>query len=143
MNQYLETKWEVQNLETIKSFVEFQRYDNHSYMFAIIYSSTNWHIGNIKIGPIHPHYKHADISYFIGEKALWGKGCATEVIKLISQFGFEDLHLHRIEAGVYDCAIGSQIALEKNGFQREAVFRDSVIFNGQYIDTYRYALVNY
>ena len=72
---------------------------------------------------------------------MWGKGCATEAIKLITQFGFEDLHLHRIGAGIYDCAIGSRIALEKNGFHKEAVFKDSVIFKGQYINTYRYALI--
>ena len=98
-------------------------------------------IGNIKIGPINKKHNHADISYFIGEKDLWNKGIATECINLASSFGFSDLHLHRVEAGTYSKAIGSQKALEKNGFSREGVFRKQAISNGEYIDVYRYGLL--
>ena len=51
------------------------------------------------------------------------------------------MNLHRIEAGTYAKAIGSQRALEKNGFTKEAVFRKQVIFNGEYMDVYRYGLL--
>lgn len=141
VNQYLETKWSEQNMESIRFFVESQRENNHSILFAILENETERHIGNIKIGPVHPHYKHADISYFIGEKDYWHKGIATEAIKLVSGFGFNELHLHRIEAGAYDCAVGSWRALERCGFKREGVFTEQVILKGSYIDTYRYALL--
>ena len=141
VNQYLETKWSEQNIGTIKSFVETQIENDHSVLFAIISKENDKHIGNIKIGPVHPHYRHADISYFIGDKAYWHKGIATEAIKLVCKYGFEKLSLHRIEAGAYDCAIGSWKALEKCGFKREGVFKDQVLFNGQFIDIYRYGLL--
>ena len=141
VNQYLETKWSTHNLETILSFVKSQKENNHSFLLAIISNDNNRHIGNIKIGPIHPQYKHADISYFIGEKEYWYKGIATEAIKLLCDFGFNELELHRIEAGTYGCAIGSWRALEKNGFKREGVFKEQIFFNGSYIDVYRYALL--
>ena len=141
VNQYLETKWSDQNLESIKAFVESQRNNNHSVLLAIVLKENNIHIGNIKIGPIHPHYSHADISYFIGEKRYWHRGIATEAIELICRFGFEDLHLHRIEAGAYECAIGSWKALEKCGFKREGVLRKQVLFNNAFIDIYRYGLL--
>lgn len=141
VNQYLETKYMDQNLESIRSFVESQRENNHSILFAIIDNESDKHIGNIKIGPVHPHYNHADISYFIGEKDFWHRGIATEAIGLISGFGFDNLHLHRIEAGAYDCAIGSWRALEKCGYKREGVFKEQVFFNGSYIDIYRYAIL--
>lgn len=44
------------------------------------------------------HYNYADISYFIGEKLLWGKGVDSEVIRLITDYGFSKLKLHKIEA---------------------------------------------
>ena len=141
VNQYLETKWSDQNIESIKVFVESQRNNDHSVLFAIVLKENNTHIGNIKIGPIHPHYSHADISYFIGEKEHWHKGIATEAIELISKFGFEDLNLHRIEAGAYECAIGSWKALEKCGFKREGILRKQVLFKDNYIDIYRYGLL--
>lgn len=141
VNLYLETKWYEQNITTIKSFVESQRENNHSVLFAIILKNNNRHIGNIKIGPIHPHYLHADISYFIGDKHQWHRGIATEAIKLICEFGFNELNLHRIEAGAYDCAIGSWKALEKCGFKREGILREHVLLNDKYIDIYRYGLL--
>ncbi len=141
VNQHLETKWSEQNLESIKSFVKDQRENAHSYLFAIICKENDTHIGNIKIGPIHSHDHHADISYFIGDVNYWNKGIATEAIALICKFGFDDLALHRIEAGTYSCAIGSWKALEKCGFKREGIFREQVFFNGKYIDMYRYGLL--
>ncbi len=142
VNQYLETRWTKQDIETITEFVKAQRDNNHSVLFAIIRNENSKHIGNIKIGPINFHHHHADISYFIGEKSEWNKGYASEAIQLICRFGFDELHLHRIEAGAYCEAIGSIRALEKNGFRREAVFREQVVSReGQYLDVYRYALL--
>lgn len=141
VNQYLETKWSDQNIESIRTFVQSQRDNAHSVLFAIVCRKDDVHIGNIKIGPIHPHYSYADISYFIGEKEYWHKGLATEAIRLVCQFGFEQLSLHRIEAGAYDCAIGSWRALENCGFKREGIFRKQVSFHGKYIDVYRYGLL--
>lgn len=128
-------------MDSIRDFVKYQRENNHSILFAIRLTETDRHIGNIKIGPINVHHNHADISYFIGEKTLWNQGIATECINLVSGFGFSDLNLHRVEAGAYVKAVGSWKALEKNGFTREAVFRQQVISDGQYIDVYRYGLL--
>lgn len=142
VNKYLETKWSRQDIGSIKAFVRAQRENNHSVLFAIVSNTEKGHIGNIKIGPVHEHYKHADISYFIGDKRFWNKGIATEAIKLVCEYGFEELGLHRIEAGVYAVAVGSWKALEKNGFQREGVFREQVILGGGgYMDIYRYGLL--
>ncbi len=142
VNQYLETKWSEQNAETIRAFVDSQRKNDNSILFAIVLKSKDQHIGNIKIGPIHPHYHHADISYFIGEKEYWHKGIATEAIRLVCKYGFEKLGLHRIEAGAYDCAIGSWKGLEKSGFKREGVFKEQVYFNESYINVYRYGILS-
>ena len=141
VNQYLETKWSNWDLKAIRGFVASQRDSDHSILFSIFFNENERHIGNIKIGPIHEQYHHADISYFIGEKNLWGKGIATEAIHLVCEFGFIDLGLHRLEAGAYCEAVGSWKALERNGFRREAVFREQVIFEGKYIDVYRYGLL--
>lgn len=141
VNQYLETKWHEQTIDSIKAFVQSVIDSDNSMLFAIIDKETDYHIGNIKIGPIHSHYKHADISYFIGNKKMWGSGRATEAIKLVCKYGFDVLELHRIEAGTYDCAIGSQKVLEKNFFKREAIYREQVYYKNRYIDIFRYGLL--
>lgn len=141
VNQYLETKWSEQDIDAVRLFVKTQMENVHSVLFAIVNMDNDLHIGNIKIGPVHSHYKHADISYFIGEKTYWNKGIVSEAINLVCQFGFVNLNLHRIEAGAYECAIGSWKALEKCNFKREGVFRKQVFFNNEYIDIYRYGLL--
>lgn len=139
VNNFLETRHYKQNLNSIRDFVKSQIENNHSFLFAIIYKSE--HVGNIKLGPINPHHNHADVSYFIGEKECWGKGIATESIHLICNFAFEELNLHRLEAGAYSEAVGSWKALEKNGFKREAIFREQVLSDDKYMDVYRYGLL--
>lgn len=141
VNQYLETRWSEQTLENVQGFVISQRENDHSYLMAIILNENHRHIGNIKIGPINRYHKHADLSYFIGDRSLWGKGIATEAIYLASDFAFNDLGLHRVEAGVYSLAVGSWKAMEHNGFKREAVFREQAICKDSYIDIYRYGLL--
>lgn len=141
VNKYLETKWVVQDIGTIKEFVETQIEAPDSILFAIL-NPLGAHIGNIKIGPIHRHYKHADVSYFIGDKTEWNHGIATEAIRLACEYGFEELGLHRMEAGTYQNAVGSQRALEKNGFIKEAVLRKQCLFHNEWIDVYRYGLLS-
>ena len=141
VNGFLETRWSTQTLDVIKSFVEGIRQSNHSYLFAItIREGANGgtrHIGNIKIGPINPFYAYADISYFIGEEDCWGKGIATEAISLVCKFGFEELGLHKIQAGVFGKNIGSIKALKRVGFKNEGCLREQ-LFTFDNVDDHLY-----
>lgn len=123
VNQYLETRWNTQSIESIKEFVSGMLESEGNYLFAIIENSTKKHIGNIKIGPINTHHSFADISYFIGDRTAWGKGYATEAIKLVTAFGFDVLGLHRIQAGLYEDNIGSEKCLLKAGYSYEGSLR--------------------
>ncbi len=62
----------------------------------------------------------AFIGYFLDKKHN-GKGYTTEATKLIVKYAFNELKLHRIEAGVQPHNIGSIRVLEKSGFHREKV----------------------
>lgn len=130
INRYLETRWSEQSLESIQSFVASKIKAESEYLFAIIEKETDQHIGNIKIGPVNSHHKYADVSYFIGEKSCWGKGYATEAIRLITRFGFESLGLYKVQAGVYEKNIGSIKALKKVGFVQEGCLRKQLCSEG-------------
>ena len=124
VNKYLETRFELQTLQSIRQFVDSIVESDSSYLFAMnTNDGTKKHIGNIKLGPIHPQYSYADISYFIGDRGYWGKGIATEAIKLVAGFAFDQLKLHRVQAGVFEDNIGSIKALEKAGFIIEGKFQ--------------------
>lgn len=119
--RYLETRWRPQTLADVREFVASMLGADHSYLFAIVFQGQ--HVGNIKVGPINRFHAHADVSYFVGDRSVWGQGIATDAIRVICRVAFDRLGLHRVQAGLYASNGGSRRALEKAGFQLEGNFR--------------------
>ena len=80
----------------------------------------------------------AELGYWIGEP-YWGRGIATQAIELITDYGFKELKLERIYAGVFDFNKASRKVLEKNGYQLEGILRNAIVKNAIIRDEYRYA----
>lgn len=129
VNYFLETRWSKQNICSIRQFVTSCLNDSYTYLFAIIARPNNRHVGNIKLGPIQVKHKNAQVSYFIGDKEVWGCGYATEALKLCSWFAFDILKLYRLEASIYGSHHASRHLLEKSGFTLEACFKKRLILN--------------
>jgi [ribosomal protein S5]-alanine N-acetyltransferase len=126
VNRYLETRWSAQTIDSIRVFVGSMIESPHSYLFAILLdgdSPSGKHVGNIKVGPVIPHHDFADVSYFIGDRNAWGRGLATEAVRVATRFGFERLKLHRLQAGLYETNVGSFRVLEKAGYVYEGRLR--------------------
>lgn len=85
--------------------------------------------------------RHATLSYILS-KHYWNKGIMTEALAAIIQFGFEHIHLHRIEAQVAYPNFASARLLEKLGFQEEGRLRDRQYTNNQFVDEILFALIN-
>ncbi|MDQ0227269.1 GNAT family N-acetyltransferase [Metabacillus niabensis] len=71
-----------------------------------------------------------------------GKGYATEAVKLIVNYAFTTLKLHRIEAGVMPHNISSIRVLEKAGFEKEGISKKNVKINGRWEDHQTLAIIN-
>ena len=83
----------------------------------------------------------AVLSYILS-KHYWNKGIMTEALAGIIQFGFEHIHLHRIEAQVAYPNLASARVLEKLGFQEEGRLRDRQYVDNQFVDERMFALIN-
>lgn len=75
--------------------------------------------------------RNAECIIDIGEKEVWGKGYGLEAMKLLLDFGFLEMNLHRISLRVFSFNGGAIKLYEKLSFQqegraREAIFRDGV-----------------
>lgn len=73
------------------------------------------------------------LGYWAGE-AHAGKGYITEAVKLLSQFVFDELHLHRLQAACLLDNEASKIVLTKAGFTQEGVARNYLKINGRWQD---------
>jgi RimJ/RimL family protein N-acetyltransferase len=81
------------------------------------------------------HVNHSGEYYlFLGEKSRWGKGYGTETTRLIVQYGFASLNLHRIMLTVSAPNIGGITAYSRAGFQQEGVLRQACYRDGTYHD---------
>lgn len=97
-------------------------------------------VGSIGIFPdTDIHQKNAAIGYWVAEP-FWGKGIATEAIRLIVRYGFLTFDITRIYAKPFGSNPASQSVLEKTGFIREAVIKDGIYKNHQYHDEYIYSI---
>jgi RimJ/RimL family protein N-acetyltransferase len=126
INQYLESRFHVQTLDGIRRFVSGMQRSESNHLLGIFENESGTHIGNIKVGGINWHHRYADVGYFIGEKKLWGRGFATEAIRLATKLAFQELKLHRIHAGVYESNVGSCKALRKAGYECDGIWHDQL-----------------
>ena len=62
------------------------------------------------------------------------RGLGTEATRLIVGYGFERLGLHRISLEVYAFNPRARRAYEKAGFRPEGVLRESLRYDGEWID---------
>ncbi len=85
-------------------------------VFEIVENSSNEMIGLIGLHKIDWYSRFAEIRYWIW-KEYWGKGYATEAVKLILKYAFEILNLEEAFARVDEINIPSRKVLEKNSFK--------------------------
>ena len=71
-----------------------------------------------------------------------GKGLMQEVLKLVLDYGFNHIGLHSIEANVDKDNIPSIKLLERMGFNKEAHYKENYYFEGKFIDSVIYSLID-
>lgn len=70
------------------------------------------------------------IGYYLAE-ANWGKGIATEAVRILNKFLFEDAEINRIQAEVMPQNDYSKKILLKNGFRKEGTLRQATVWTGK------------
>ena len=110
----------------------------------------NWAItlkGNSKLLGIigfyrtkHEHYRSEIGSMLLPE--IHGKGIASEAVGIVTKFGFKKMKLHSIEAVIDPKNSASEKVLQKNGFIKEAHFKENEFFEGKFLDSIIYSKLN-
>jgi ribosomal-protein-alanine N-acetyltransferase len=139
INQYLEVRFDPpRTMVELKKFVLNCSKSDDTLLLGIFLQSSDMHIGNVKLGPINPHHKTADLGFVIGDQTLWGKGFASQAILLASDYACNNLGVVKITAGVAAQNKGSQKALLNSGFALEGVLRSQLVIEGSRQDGYLY-----
>ncbi|HMQ63075.1 MAG TPA: GNAT family N-acetyltransferase [Flavilitoribacter sp.] len=125
----------------IRSTVEAARSgDQKNFGWTINLKSSGMFIGEAGLSVTNDRFRMGEIYYNLLPE-FWGQGFATEAVKTIIKFGFEELRLHRIEAGVTTDNQMSIKVLEKVGMTREGLKRKMLPIRGNWKDNYHYAIL--
>ncbi len=68
-------------------------------------------------------------------RAHWGQGLMSEAIATVADSSFDVLGLHSMEAWTQAGNVASMRVLEKNGFTREAYFKENILWEGIFLDS--------
>jgi len=98
-------------------------------------------IGNCGLHGINAKDHNALFGITIGEKEYWSKGYGTEAARLIINYGFQQLNLHRISSYAFAFNERSIKLHKKVGFREEGRLRQAMFKNGQYHDEVQFGIL--
>jgi RimJ/RimL family protein N-acetyltransferase len=79
-----------------------------------------------------------EIGYWIGREH-WGQGIAGAALRQMTEYGFGELHLKKLYAGVLAPNTASMRVLTRNGYELEGVLKSEVRKNGRCFDIHHFA----
>ena len=106
---------------------------------AIVLKPTQELIGAIGL-IIDKKFNRAELGYWVA-KEYWNQGYCTEAAKAILEYGFHNLHLHKITAIHITRNPASGKVMEKIGMKQEGIFKEHVIKWNKYEDVVSYGIL--
>ncbi|MGB3367510.1 MAG: GNAT family protein [Acidaminobacteraceae bacterium] len=129
-----------ENLEF--SIKESRSSDRRCYFFLVELKKTKEFVGSIgftiteqnKFGGL------AEIGYFILKKH-WGNGYVTEAARLVIDYIFNEMNLHKIYSGCNVDNIASENIMKKLGMKKEGHLKSHICHNGMWKDRVLYGKI--
>ncbi|MDD3324758.1 MAG: GNAT family protein [Sulfurospirillaceae bacterium] len=111
-------------------------------VFAICDKTSDKHIGNISLQAICAKNESAEFAILLGDRAFWGKGLSKEAGKLLIDYGFDTLNLHRIYCGTNEANLPMQRLALFLGMSFEGRRKEAMKKNGKFYDILEYGIVS-
>ena len=115
--------------------------NNESIIWGIALKTDNKVIGTICVWNIKNRDYRAEVGYEL-HPDYWRKGIMQEALVPVLDYGFKTMKLHSIAAVISPENTASIKLVEKNGFVKEAHFKEDYYDKGEFRDTAIYSLLN-
>jgi ribosomal-protein-alanine N-acetyltransferase len=109
--------------------------------WAIALKTDNKLIGMIGFYRMQPENHRAEVGYILHTN-FQKKGIMQEAITCVIDYGFTQIKLHTIEGVIDPRNTASENVLLKNSFVKEAHFRENFLYQGEFLDSVHYSLLN-
>ena len=102
--------------------------------YALCLNADGRFIGTVRVAGLNWYSRVADVGIMIGDRSVWGRGIASDAIRTICGYLFEELGLRKLTAGAMANNPAVIRAFEKSGFVREGLLRQQDRFENGYVD---------
>jgi ribosomal-protein-alanine N-acetyltransferase len=126
----------LEHIATINTKID----SNEGINWGITIKGNNTLIGIIGFYRIEIENYRAEIGYILHPNHS-GKGIVSEAVKKLLEYGFNTMKLHSTIGVISPENYASAKVLEKNGFIKEAYFKENQYFEGRFLDSAVYSLV--
>lgn len=122
-------------LEGIQRYIDDKSSDASTVFLLIALSDNDEVIGDIVLQDVDSVNRNAGVRIAIFSEKHQSNGYGPEAMRLLLEYGFGQLNLHRIELEVFGYNERAMKAYEKVGFIREGIRRDVLFYNHEYHDS--------
>ncbi|RMG14657.1 MAG: N-acetyltransferase, partial [Planctomycetota bacterium] len=77
-----------------------------------------------------------ELGIAIGEPACWGRGYGSEALRLVLDYAFRELEVHRVQLSVFETNTRARAAYLKVGFVEEGRLREAAFVDGRRVDVF-------
>lgn len=120
--------------DEIRWFEDFPKHAGKAYSYNVRLTEDDTLIGFVLYYRYDPRNRVASIGVAIAEPDYREKGYGTEAMRLMIEYGFNELNLNRIELTVSSFNARAIHVYEKVGFKEEGLLRQSYFGDGMYHD---------
>ena len=121
---------------------EKKRKKKTDYSFGVFLKKTNELIGGLAFHNLDYRDNTAIVGYWMGTD-YHGKGYTTEASRLLLDFGFKKLKLHRLVIEMRLDNPASRRVAQKLGCKKEGIAREKIMIRGRYYDAYVYSVLKH
>jgi len=130
----------VEGFERFIQWTHGERAGGRYICFAVVPQGLDTAIGLFQIRQLEPGFGTAEWGFALGSP-FWGTGVFMDAARLMVEFAFESVGVHRLEARAAVVNGRGNGALAKIGAVKEGVLRKSFLRNGEYLDQALWSMV--
>ena len=108
--------------------------DGAKVVFAVCLRSDDTHVGNVSLDMIDRRHRNARFRIFIADESMRGLGLGSESIRLLEEYAFSTLGLHKIWCKTDAGSPEVTRFYEKLGFSQEGVLCQHELKGARYVD---------
>jgi RimJ/RimL family protein N-acetyltransferase len=131
------------NVVAFERFIEWtysERAIGRYICYGVVPEGKNEAWGLFELRQLQPGFVRGELGFILSQ-AVWGTGAFNESAKLILDFAFDVVNVHRIEARAAVDNDRSNAALKKLGASREGTLKDAFWRDDHFVDQYLWAFL--